>query len=252
MAVLIVVLLVLYLVVKAGNSVSNRVEAENYADALLQGQQRWKNYVEYSDAEERRLYEVTYSPSKYWEMEKSALEVIHSLPGLEYASFKDHGIARRDYYSCAIVRLIEAVKHGKVPQSITHTIEPLEKALDMYVSRDAYIEFGKWLERTIRENGVSDAELYAQALGGYKALVWGPYQRLYGPYMNGSTKVQNIRVTDPLWYEKTTAFSAELCEELNAPIIKREKERIRIHKEWKAEDERREAERREAGNDISH
>lgn len=252
MTFLVFVLFIFFLICIFGNSAHDDGSITSYSDSSLQRQQRWKNYVEYSDTEERRLYEATYSPSKYWEMEKAALEVIHSLPGLEYASFKDNGIARRDYYSCAIVRLIEAVKHGKVPQSITHTIEPLEKALDMYVSRDAYIEFGKWLGRTIRENGVPDAELYAQALGGYKALVWGPYQRLYGPYMNGSTKVQNIRVTDPLWYEKTTAFSAELCEELNAPIIKREKERIRIHKEWKAEDERREAERREAGNDISH
>lgn len=193
----------------------------------------------YSDAEERVLNEATYSPSKYWEMEKDALEVIHSLPGLEYAGFKDLGIPRRHYESIEIVRLIEAVQHGKVPQSITHTIHPLENALDMYVSKDAYIEFGRWLERTICENGAPDAELYAQALGGYKALVWGPFQRLYGSYKSGETEVRNIRVTDPCWIEKINAFSSELCDELNAPIIAKKKERLRLHEEWRAEGERK-------------
>lgn len=241
MVALIVIILVFALMVKMMNAASDGASAADYRNTLLQRQQEWKNTVEYSDKEEKALVEATYSPSKYWEMEKDALEVIHSLPGLEYAQFKDKGIPRHDHYSCVIVRLIEAVKHGKVPQTITNTIPPLQEALDMYVSKDAYIEFGKWLERTIRENGAPNAELYAQALGGYIALVWGPYQTLYS-YTSGNAKVNCIRVTDPIWIEKINAFSSELCDELNAPIIARNKERLRLHEEWRAERERKEAE----------
>lgn len=243
------VLFIFFLICIFGNSAHDNGSTTNYSNPLLQRQKEWKNTVEYSDKEEKVLVEATYSPSKYWEMEKNALEVIHSLPGLEYAQFKDRGIPRHDHYSCVIVRLIEAVKHGKVPQTITNTVPPLQEALDMYVSKNAYIEFGKWLERTIRENGAPNAELYAQALGGYIALVWGPYQTLYS-YTSGNAKVNCIRVTDPIWIEKINAFSSELCDELNAPIIARNKERLRLHEEWRAEREGKEAERKEAGNDI--
>lgn len=252
MSVLIVVLLVLFLMIEAGSSVSNNSETNKHRDSFFMEQERWERVVMYSNKEEETLNEATYSPSRYWEMEKAALEVIHLLPGLEYAEFKDKGIPRKHGASREIVRLIEAVQHGRVPHSITHTIYPLENALDMYVSKDAYVEFGRWIERTIRENGVPNAELYAQALGGYKALVWGPFQRLFGPYRNGNVEVKNIRVTDPLWIEKINAFSAELCEELNAPIIERNKAHLRLEEEFRAYNERREAERREAEGDISH
>lgn len=241
MIVLVIVLLLFLIIIKFGDASDSTAEASD-SNISLQRQQRWRSTVEYSEREEKRLNEATYSPSKYWEMEKDALRVINSLPGLEYAQFKDKGVPRHGHYSCEIVRLIEAVKHGRVPQTITNTISPLENALDMYVSKDAYIEFGKWLEDTIRENGVPDAELYAQALGGYKALVWGPFQRMYGSYRNGETEVRNIRVTDPIWIEKINAFSSELCDELNAPIIARNKESLRLHEEWRAERERKEAE----------
>lgn len=242
MAVLIVALLLFIIIINFGSGTSDDIVATNYSNSSPQSQRHWINTVEYSEKEEQRLNEATYSPSKYWEMEKGALKVINSLPGLEYAQFKDKGVPRKHGASREIVRLIEAVQNGKVPHSITHTVYPLENALDMYVPKEAYIEFGKWLERTIRENGVPDAELYAQALGGYKALVWGPFQKLYGPYTDGGTEVQNIRVTDPAWIEKINAFSSELCDELNAPIIARHKERLRLHEEWRAERERKEAE----------
>lgn len=250
MVVLIFVLIMFFLICIFASSASKGSSATSDFEAMKHSWDLWEKNVMYSDEEEQELNEATYSPSRYWKMEKSALEVIHSLPGLEYAEFKDKGVPRKHEESRKIVRLIEAVQHGRVPPTVTNTSPPLENALDMYVSKDAYVEFGRWLERTIRENGAPCAELYAQALGGYKALVWGPYQRLYGPYMNGSTKVQNIRVTDPLWIEKINAFSAELCEELNAPIIERNKAYLRFEEECRAYNERREAERREAGNDI--
>lgn len=246
MAIIILVLFILFLICILGNSSHDDGSTMNYSNSPLQRQQHWRNTVEYSEKEEQRLNEATYSPSKYWEMEKDALRVINSLPGLEYARFKDKGVPRKHGASREIVRLIEAVQHGKVPHSIMHTVCPLENALDMYVPKEAYIEFGKWLESTIRENGVPDAELYAQALGGYKALVWGPFQKLYGPYTDGGVEVQNIRVTDSRWIEKINAFSSELCDELNAPIIARNKERLRLHEEWQAEREREEAERQRA------
>lgn len=241
MIVLVIVLLLFLIIIKFGDASGDTAEAGS-SNFSLQRQQHWRNTVEYSEKEEQRLNESTYSPSKYWEMEKDALRVINSLPGLEYARFKDKGVPRKHGASREIVRLIEAVQHGRVPHSITHTVCSLENALDMYVPKEAYIEFGKWLESTIRENGVPDAELYAQALGGYKALVWGPFQKLYGPYTDGGVEVQNIRVTDSRWIEKINAFSSELCDELNAPIITRNKERLRLHEEWRAEREREEAE----------
>lgn len=241
MIVLVIVLLLFLIIIKFGDASGNTAEVGS-SNFSLQRQQHWRNMVEYSEKEEQRLNEATYSPSKYWEMEKDALRVINSLPGLEYARFKDKGVPRKHGASREIVRLIEAVQHGKVPHSITHTVYPLENALDMYVPKEAYIEFGKWLESTIRENGVPDAELYVQALGGYKALVWGPFQKLYGPYTDGGIEVQNIRVTDSRWIEKINAFSSELCDELNAPIIARNKESLRLHEEWRAERERKEAE----------
>lgn len=250
MAVLIFVLIMFFLICIFASSASKGASATSDFEAMKHSWDLWEKNVMYSDEEEQELNEATYSPSRYWEMEKSALEVIHSLPGLEYAEFKDKGVPRKHEESRIIVRLIEAVQHGRVPQTVTNTSPPLENALDMYVSKDAYVEFGRWLERTIRENGAPGAELYAQALGGYKALVWGPYQRLFGPYLNGTSEVKNIRVTDPLWIEKINAFSAELCDELNAPIIARNKERLRLHEEWRAEREGKEAERKEAGNDI--
>lgn len=251
MAILIIAILLFFVIIKACGTSSGTSRSDDF-DSMKRSWQKWEKNVMYSDEEERELDEATYSPSRYWKMEKAALEVIHSLTGLEYAEFKDRGVPRKHEESRVIVRLIEAVQHGRVPQTVTNTLPPLENALDMYVPRDAYVEFGRWLERTIRENGVPDAELYAQALGEYKALVWGPYQRLFGPYLSGTLEVKNIRVTDPTWIEKINAFSAELCEELNAPIIERTKERLRFKEECRAYNEQREAERREAENDISN
>lgn len=250
MAIFVFVLFIFFLICVFGSSAHDGASATSDFEAMKHSWDLWKKNVMYSDEEEQELNEATYSPSRYWKMEKSALEVIHSLPGLEYAEFKDKGVPRKHEESRIIVRLIEAVKRGRVPQTINGTIPPLENALDMYVSKGAYVEFGRWLEQTIRENGAESAELYAQALGGYKAMVWGPYQRLFGSYTNGTTEVQNIRVTDPIWIEKINAFSSELCDELNAPIIARNKERLRLHEEWRAEREGKEAERKEAGNDI--
>lgn len=238
MAVLIFVLFMFFLICIFASSASKGASATSDFEAMKNSWDLWEKNVMYSDEEEQELNEATYSPSRYWNMEKSALEVIHSLPGLEYAEFKDKGVPRKHEESRIIVRLIEAVKRGRVPQTINGTIPPLENALDMYVSKGAYVEFGRWLEQTIRENGAEGAELYAQALGGYKALVWGPYQRLFGPYLNGTSEVKNTRVTDPLWIEKINAFSAELCEELNASIIARNKEHLRIQSKIQVENER--------------
>lgn len=206
---------------------------------------RWERTVAYSPREEHELYEASCSNKRYWLMQEDALKVIRSLPGLEYARFKDKGVAQKDYNSCQIVRVIEAVKHGRVPRSVTYMIPPLELALDMNVPGSAYVEFGRWVERTIQENGAPEARLYAQKYNGYKSFIWEPYMDLFGKTGSHSTSSDNVRVTSDSFPEmiSLTSFSEELCAELNAAQIARNIDHFETMERFRRENEKREKER---------
>ena len=111
----------------------------------------------------------------------------------------------------------------------------LDEVIDLHIPRTARIEFAQWIEEKMREKGIREAELYAMALGGYIRYVWKPYSHL-GNYTSAVTKerVRNIRVSDPNWIHRMTGgFSDELCEELNAPLIERNKARQQYYERFK-------------------
>lgn len=194
----------------------------------------WQKRVKYTDEQEARLRESVISPSRYGVMKQNALNTIRSFYGLEYACFE----CKKKYGEESIrtmVKYIESVKQGKLPAHRYDTVPMLDEVLDLHVPRTARIEFAQWIENTMRENGVTEARLYAMALGGYIQYVWEPYNHM-GNYTSAVTKarVRNIRVDDQSWTSRMTGgFSDELCEELNAPLIERNKARQQYYEMFK-------------------
>lgn len=227
-------ILIMFWAIRIGNDSAKNRQADVRIENMKMDWERWRSRVKYTDEEEAKLRESVISPSRYGEMRRSALKTIRSFYGLEYACFE----CKKKYGEESIrtmVKYIESVKQGKLPAHRYDTVPMLDEVLDLHIPRTARIEFAQWIESTMRENGVPEARLYVMALGGYIQYVWEPYNHM-GNYTSAATKarVKNIRIDDPGWMGRMTGgFSDELCEELNAPLIERNKARQELFNRYK-------------------
>lgn len=195
---------------------------------------RWENRVRYTDAQEAKLREDAISPSRYGKMRQSALETIRSFHGLEYACFDTNRKKYGDEKIRTMVKYIESIKRGKLPRGYYDRVPSLDEVIDLHIPRTARIEFGRWIEKTMQEAGVTEARLYVQAMGGYTGYAWEPYKNLGNTDIVTHRQLPSIRVTDHSWEERITGgYSDELAAELNAPLIERNKARQQLYDRYK-------------------
>lgn len=191
------------------------------ADAKLEQRRRnceeWDSIVTDSKLEsqiESRLI----APETAKSLKDDALNLIRSFHGLEYADFNERYNAKyRDYYVRALVAYIELVKHGKLPElRLGDVPNYLELSLDIRPSKLARIEFCKWLEETMKSNGVPYARLYYKGED-YASFAWEPYVFDFS---------KAVRLTDPDIESKMMGISTEEMDAQNSLIIERKRERI--------------------------
>lgn len=221
--------LLVFWAVMFGVDAAKTGKADVQIDSMKVNMDQWRRRVRYKDEQEEALRESVISPSRYSDMKKSALETIRSFHGLEYACFESKKRGGEESIR-QMVKYIESVKRGKLPSPLYDTVPMLDEVIDLHIPRTARIEFAQWVEKTMQAKGVSEARLYVMALGGYVQCVWEPYNH-QGNYTSAVTKkrVRNIRVDDPSWMSRMTGgYSDELCEELNEPLIARNKARQQL------------------------
>ena len=221
--------LLVFWAVMFGVDAAKTNKADTRIDEMKVDMDQWRRRVRYTDEQEESLRESVISPSRYGDMKKSALETVRSFHGLEYACFENNKKGGEESIR-QMVKYIESVKRGRLPSPRYDTVPMLDEVLDLHVSRTARIEFAQWVEKTMQEKGISEARLYAMALGGYVQCVWEPYNH-QGNYTSAVTKtrMRNIRVNDPTWMSRMTGgFSDEMCAELNEPLIARNKARQQL------------------------
>lgn len=221
--------LLIFWAIRIGADSAKNSQANTRTENLKMSMDQWRRRTQYTDSQEKKLREDLISPSRYGAMKKSALETIRSFYGLEHACFECKKKGGEENVR-SMVKYIESVKQGKLPSSRYDTVPMLDEVIDLHIPRTARIEFAQWIERTMQGNGVPEARLYVQASGGYVRYVWEPYNHM-GNYTSAVTKerVKNIRITDPSWPDVMTGgYSDELCEELNAPLIARNKARQQL------------------------
>ena len=140
------------------------------------------------------------------------MKLIRSFHGLEHADFNEHYNNKyRDYYVRAMVEYIELVKRGKLPALECSEIpNHIELSLDIRPSKRARIEFCKWVEDTMRSNGVEGAKIYYTGKD-YASFEWAPY------VYDTSTAVP---LTDPDLETKMMGISTEEMDLRNSVIVK--------------------------------
>ena len=151
-------------------------------------------------------------PETSKQLKQDALKLIRSFHGLERADFNEHYNNKyRDYYVRAMVRYIELVRHGKLPSLECSEIpNHLELSLDIRPSKRARIEFCRWVESTMRSNGVDEARIYYTGQD-YASFSWEPH------VYDTSTA---IPLSDPSLESRMMGISTEEMALRNADIIK--------------------------------
>lgn len=146
-------------------------------------------------------------------LKNDALEIIRSFHGLQHADFNNHYDAKyKDYYVRKMAAYIELVRHGKLPPLQYREVPNyLELSLDIRPSKRSRIEFAKWLEQTMRANGVPNATLYYTGEN-YASFAWAPY--VFDP----STA---IAIDDPSLESRMMGISTEEMDAQNSVIIQR-------------------------------
>lgn len=165
----------LYLAYKLGSDRAASKRADLELDIKKSYWENWEQTVVDNELERRIDVELTV-PESAAKLKNDALNLVRSFYGLQYADFNTYYDAKyKDYYVRKLVAYIELVKHGKLPL-LQYTDVPnyLELALDIRPSKRSRIEFAKWLERTMRDNGVPHATLYYKGED-YASFAWAPY-----------------------------------------------------------------------------
>lgn len=145
-------------------------------------------------------------------LKKNTLELIRSFHGLEEANFNYYYNAKyKDYYVRALITYVELVRVGKLP-SLEYGEIPnyIELAIDLTPSKRARVEFCRWVENTMRENGVSSAKLFYTGES-YASFSWAPY--VFDPS-------KAISVNDPNIEKKMRGISTEETDARNSVIIR--------------------------------
>lgn len=189
--------------------------ASNKAEARLQQHKiNWEVWNELvTDHQlETQIETNLMMPEIYRQLKREALELIRSFYGLEHADFNEHYNKKyQDYYVRAMVKYIELVKRGKLPSlGCSEIPNYIELSLDIRPSKRARIEFCKWVEDTMRSNGVPGAKIYYTGKD-YASFSWEPY------VYDISTA---IPLTDPDLESKMMGISTEEMDLRNSVIIK--------------------------------
>lgn len=125
--------------------------------AMLQAQyERWENSVR-DDFLNKWTIDMVHKESGYLKLQEEALDVIHKLPGMEFAKLQ----GARSSAARHAVRFIVMVKRGKLPHGDCDRI-PLSiwQCTDISFSKKAIAEFARWAESTMQANGHPEARLY--------------------------------------------------------------------------------------------
>lgn len=173
-------------------------------------------------------YEFSYHMSR-------AIEFIRRVPGLEYAKFKTSSKKDQMAELSNMVYFLSAVMDGKVTSGATHSIPRLDDAIDLHVKKEQMVEFCKMIEEELASHGIENARLWA-APGTYRYFYW-EVSKFMGEYYDYGLKVKRrcIRVTDPILIDFMTGISSWRCDELNEPIIEKNKKDKQLLEELQAE-----------------
>lgn len=169
---------------------------------------KWKASVD--SGEMQAFLELEFDADHWLGVMQSTLDFLRTLPGLEYAEF---WLSNSDFHrSCRdLVFLIEMVKRGKLPWFCYNGIPDnlLNDTLDLYIPRAAKIAFAQWVEDTLKEQGVSNADICYNDNFSPKFVFAAALQDF-----SGST-----RITDPNLPAVMIGESEELIAARNKPLI---------------------------------
>lgn len=201
----------LFLLFKLGSDRASTKQADERLELQKRSWDNWDSLV--TDRElETQIDTSLIIPESAQSLKDNTLKLIRSFHGLEHADFNEYYNAKyKDYYVRALVAYVELIKHGKLPE-LQHSDVPnyIELALDLRPSKRARIEFCKWLEETMRANGVREARLYYKGED-YATFTWEPY-------VFDFTKA--VPLTDPALETKMMGISTEEMDLRNSVIIK--------------------------------
>lgn len=161
------------------------------------------------------------NPETFQKLKDDAIELIRSFHGLQHADFNNYYNSKyHDYYVRKMAAYIALVKNGKLPMLQYREVPNyLELSIDIKPSKRSRIEFAKWIEQTMRDNGVPHATLYYTGVD-YASFTWAPY-------VIESDKA--ISLGDPSLETRMLGVSTEETDSRNNVIIKRKitnKERV--------------------------
>lgn len=175
----------------------------------------WKDWMKtvIDSTLETRIDSDLIKPEIAGHLKNDALEIIRSFHGLQHADFNNHYDAKyKDYYVRKMAAYIELVRHGKLPLLQDREVPNyLELSLDIRPSKRSHIEFAKWLEQTMRANGVPNATLYYTGEN-YPSFVWAPYV---------FDRSKAIAIDDPSLESRMMGISTEEMDAQNSVIIQR-------------------------------
>lgn len=197
---------------KIGADRSSSREADR---RLAQHKNNWDDwYAAVKDYDLEKRIEAEFDAGAYNTMADSALQFIRTLPGLEYADFDYRSRKNSSYYIRSLILYIEMVKRGKLESAhITELGNYIELALDLRPSKAARIAFGKWVENTLQEHGVTNARLYYTGKD-YASFEWEPFVYDHS---------KAYRITEPDLESKMMGSSSEQTDYENSLIVQRKK-----------------------------
>lgn len=176
----------IYWAYKIGSDRAASKQADEKIEQLRMTQDEW--YKQVNDYQLEVQIRTEPGTPEFRKQCDEALALIHTLPGLEKAEF-DFGSRRKSsFYVSHMVLYIQMVKRGKLTSLFqTELGNYLELSLDTRPTKKARIEFGKWVENSLKSAGVKGANLYYTKKD-YASFEWEPF---IFDFSNA------IRVTDP-------------------------------------------------------
>lgn len=161
----------LYLVFKTGNDRLKLNAADQKMCDWRNSYDLWRSRVLDNGLNHKTLSMVD-SEEGFQILKQRAMIVIRQLPGLKHANMK----GRISHPARHMVRLIEMVSHGKLPHGEENWLSAsIWNCLDLEFSKKAKVEFVRWIERTMQQQGVADAKLYYNVIGDNEVFEWGQH-----------------------------------------------------------------------------
>lgn len=193
--------------------VSNEVAALRNEPKIRQKKHReeYAKWIELVNGGEMQAFlELEFDEDHWQSIRKTTLEFIRTLPGLELA---DYWLSNKGFRSgCRnLIFLVEMVKRGKLPWFCYDGIPDyiLHDVVDLRIPRSARIAFAQWVENTLKENGIANADIY--------------YRDKFSPKFVFAPALLDLsgvtRITDPNLPKIIIGESEELIAARNKPLI---------------------------------